>query len=34
MCKHSVKRLSFVIRHIPYQYKLQEMYNKAVIENG
>ena len=35
MCKHAVKKLLFVIRYVPDQYKTQEiMCDKAVLENG
>ena len=34
MGKHTVKKLSFVIRYDPGQYRTQQMYDKAVQENG
>ena len=34
MCKHAVKKLPFVIRYVPDQYKTQKMCNKAILENG
>ena len=34
MCKHTVKKLPFVIRHVPDQYKAQQMCDKAILENG
>ena len=34
MCKHAVKKLPCVIRHVPDQYKTQQMWNKAIIENS
>ena len=34
MCKHTVKKLSFVIRYDPGQYRTQQMYDKAIQENG
>ena len=30
----SVKKLSRVIRYVPDQYKTQEMFDKAILENG
>ena len=32
--KHAVKRLPFLIRYVPDQYKTQEMCDKAVLENS
>ena len=34
MCKLVVKKLSFVIRYVPHQYKTQQICNKAISENG
>ena len=34
MCKHTVKKLPFVIRYVPDQYKTQQMCDKAALENG
>ena len=34
MCKHTVTKLLFVIRHVPDQYKTQEKYNKVFLENA
>ena len=34
VCKHAVKKMSFVTRYVPDQYKTQEMYDKAALENG
>ena len=34
MCKHAVKRLSFLIRFVPDQYKTQHMCDKAILGNG
>ena len=34
MCKHAVEKLPFVIRYIPDQYKTQQMWYKAILENG
>ena len=33
MCKYNVKRLSFVIRHVPDWYKIQEKCDRAVLGN-
>ena len=30
MCKHAVRKLTFLIRYIPDQYKSQQMCNKAM----
>ena len=32
MCKHAVKKLPFLIRYVPDQYKTQ--CDKAILENG
>ena len=34
MCKHAVEKLPFVIKYIPAQYKIQQMWDKAILENG
>ena len=34
MCKHTVKKLPFVIRYVPDRYKAQQMCDKAILENG
>ena len=34
MCNHAVKKLPFVIRHVPNQYKTQKMCDKAILQNG
>ena len=34
MCKHAVKKLSYLLRYLLYQYKTQQMCEKAVLENG
>ena len=34
MCKTGVKKLPFVIRYVPDQYKTQHMFDKAALENG
>ena len=30
MCKHAVKKLPFLLRYIPDQYKTQQMCNKGI----
>ena len=34
MCKYAVKKLPFLIRYVPDQYKTQQMCDKAILENG
>ena len=34
MCKRAVKKLPFIIRYIPDQYKTQQMCDKALLENS
>ena len=34
MCKHTVKKLPFVIRYVNDQYKTQQMCDKAILVNG
>ena len=34
MCKYVLKKLSFVIRYVPGQYKTQQMCDKTIKENG
>ena len=34
MCEHVVKRLPFLIRYVPDQYKTQQTCDKAILENG
>ena len=31
MCGHAVKKLPFVIRYVPNQYKTQKMCDKAIL---
>ena len=33
MGKNAVKKLLFLIRHVPDQYKTQDMCNKDILEN-
>ena len=33
MSNHAVKK-KFLIRYVPDQYKTQQMYDKAILENG
>ena len=34
MCKQAVKKLLFVIRYAPDLYKIQQMCDKTISENG
>ena len=34
MCKHAARKLPFLIRRIPDQYKTQHMCGKAISKNG
>ena len=34
MRKHSVRKLPYLLRYVPGQYKTQQMCNKAILENG
>ena len=34
MCKNAVKKLLFVMRYVPDQYKTQEMRDKVILKNG
>ena len=34
MCKHTVKKLPYLLRHVPNQCETQKMYDKAILENG
>ena len=34
MCKHAVKKLPYLLRCVPAQYKTQQMCDKAILENG
>ena len=34
VCKHAVKKLSFLVRYVPDQDKTQQMCDKAILENG
>ena len=34
MCKHTVKKLPFVIRYVLDQNETQQMCDKAILENG
>ena len=34
MCKHAVKKILFVVRYVPDQYKTQEMCDEAILETG
>ena len=32
-CKHAVKKLPYLLRYVPDQYKAQQMYYKAILED-
>ena len=34
LCKHAVKKLSYLLRYVHDQYKTQQMYDKVILENG
>ena len=34
MCKHTVKKLSYLLRYVTDPYKTQKMCDKAILENG
>ena len=34
MCKHIVKKLPYLLRYVPDQYKTQQVCDKAILENG
>ena len=34
MCKYTVKKLTYLLRYVPDQYKTQQMHDKAILENG
>ena len=34
LCKHSVKKLPYLLRYVPDQYKTQQMCDKVILENG
>ena len=34
ICKHAVKKLSFLIRYGPDQYKTQQICDKTILKNG
>ena len=33
MCNHAVKKLPYLLRYVPEQYKTQQMCDKAIPEN-
>ena len=33
MCKHLVKKLPYLLRYAPDQYKAQQMCDKAILKN-
>ena len=34
MCKHAVKKLSYLLRHVPDWHKTQQVGDRATLENG
>ena len=34
LCKHAVKKLPYLLRYFPDQYKTQQMCEKGILENG
>ena len=34
MCKHAVKKLSYLLRYVLDLYKAQQMCGKAILKNG
>ena len=34
MCKHTVKNLPYLLRYVSDWYKIQQMCDKAILENG
>ena len=32
MCKHAVKKLPYILRYVPDQYKTQQMCAKAILK--
>ena len=34
MCKHAVKKLPYLLRYVPNQYKTRQMCDKAILQNG
>ena len=30
MCKHAVKKLTYLLRYVPNQYETQQMYDEAI----
>ena len=33
MCEHAVKKLPYLLRYVPDQYKIQQMCDKVILEN-
>ena len=33
MCKQAVKKLPYLLRYVPDQYKAQQIIDKAILEN-
>ena len=34
MCKYAVKKLHHLLRYVPDQFKIQQMCDKAILENA
>ena len=34
MCKHAVKKLSYLLTYVPDRYKTQQICHKTILENG
>ena len=34
MCKHAVKKLLYLLRYVPEQYKTQQICDKAILKNS
>ena len=34
LCKHTVKKIPYLLRSVPDRYKTQEMSEKVILENG
>ena len=33
MCRHAVKKVTYLLRYIPQQYEIHQMHDKAILEN-
>ena len=34
MCKHTVKKILFIIQYVPDKYKTEQMSDKVILKNG